>query len=138
MPEMYLRQPGVTDSACRSFTRNKEIHDLFIKTNLMTCFLHDMAYGDSKDLPRKTASDKLLRNKAFNIAKNLKYDGYERGFALIVYEFFDQKPPVANARSEILATQNKFVNANTSGSAVTHAWLETLRSETTILETLAL
>ena len=48
MPEIHLRQPRVTDSACRSFTRNKEFHDLFIKTNLITCFLHDIAYGDSQ------------------------------------------------------------------------------------------
>ena len=40
------------------------------------CFQHDMAYGDFKDLPRRTASDKILLNKTFNIAKNGKYDGY--------------------------------------------------------------
>ena len=40
------------------------------------CFQHGMAYGDFKDLKRRTASNKLLRDKAFNIAKNLKYDGY--------------------------------------------------------------
>ena len=40
------------------------------------CFQHDMAYGDFKDLARRTASDKVLRDKAFNIAKNPKYDGY--------------------------------------------------------------
>ena len=40
------------------------------------CFLRDMAYGDFKDLTRRTALDKLLRDKAFNIAKNPKYDGY--------------------------------------------------------------
>ena len=40
-----------------------------------------MAYGDSKDLKNRTAADKVLRNKAFNIAKNPKYDGYQRGFA---------------------------------------------------------
>ena len=42
------------------------------------CFQHDMAYADSKDLPRRTASDKLLQDKAFKIAKNLEYDGYQR------------------------------------------------------------
>ena len=47
-----------------------------------------MAYGDFKDLTRRTASEKILRNKAFNIAKNKKYDGYERGLASIVYNFF--------------------------------------------------
>ena len=47
-----------------------------------------MAYGDFKDLTRRTASEKILRNKAFNIAKNKKYDGYERGLASMVYNFF--------------------------------------------------
>ena len=46
------------------------------------CFQHDMAYGDFKDLARRTASDKVLRDKAFNIAKNPKYDGYQGGFLL--------------------------------------------------------
>ena len=50
-----------------------------------------MAYGDFKYLPRRTAADKVLRNKAFNIAKNPKYDGYQRGLASMVYEFFDKK-----------------------------------------------
>ena len=45
-----------------------------------------MVYGDFKDLPRITASDKVLRDRAFNIAKNPKYDGYQRGLASIVYE----------------------------------------------------
>ena len=50
-----------------------------------------MAYGDFKDLARRTASDKFLRDKAFNIAKNPKYDGYQRGLASMVYKFFDKK-----------------------------------------------
>ena len=50
-----------------------------------------MSYGDFKDLARRTASDKVLRNRAFNIAKNSKYDGYQRGFVFMVYKFFDRK-----------------------------------------------
>ena len=50
-----------------------------------------MAYGDFKDLKRRTFSDKVLRNKAFNIAKNHKYDGYQRGLASMVYKVFDKK-----------------------------------------------
>ena len=53
-----------------------------------------MAYGGFKDLAKRTASDKVLRDKAFNIAKNLKYDGYQRGLASMVYKFFDKKPLV--------------------------------------------
>ena len=50
-----------------------------------------MVYGDFKDLKRRTASDKILRDKAFNIAKNPKYDGYQRGLASMVYKCFDKK-----------------------------------------------
>ena len=50
-----------------------------------------MAYGDFKDLARRTAADKVLRDKAFNIPKDPKYDGYQRGLASMVYKFFCQK-----------------------------------------------
>ena len=50
-----------------------------------------MAYGDFKDLKKRTAADKVLRDKAFNIAKDPKYDGYQRGLASMVYKFFDKK-----------------------------------------------
>ena len=50
-----------------------------------------MAYGDFKDLTITAAFDKILCDKAFNIAKNLKYDGYQRGLASMVYKFFDEK-----------------------------------------------
>ena len=50
-----------------------------------------MAYGDFKDLKRRTASDKVLRDKAFNIAKNSKYDGYQTGLTSILYKFLDKK-----------------------------------------------
>ena len=49
-----------------------------------------MAYGDFKD-SRRTASDRILRDEAFNIAKNPKYDGYQRGLASMVYKFLDKK-----------------------------------------------
>ena len=55
------------------------------------CFQHDMAYGDFKGLKRRTASDRILRDKVFNIAKNSKYDGYQRGLASMVYIFLDKK-----------------------------------------------
>ena len=50
-----------------------------------------MVYGDFKDLKRRAGSDKVLKDKAFNIAKNPKYDGYQRGLASMVYNFFDKK-----------------------------------------------
>ena len=55
------------------------------------CFQHDTAYGDFKDLNIRTFADKVLRDEAFNIAKNPKYDGYQRGLASMVYRFFDKK-----------------------------------------------
>ena len=86
---------------CGPFTKNKERiqrfkepgdTDYIYKNELdKACFQHDMAYGDFKDLKRRTASDKVLRDKAFNIAKNTKYDGYQRGLASMVYKFFDKK-----------------------------------------------
>ena len=57
------------------------------------CFQYDMAYGDFKDLAKRTASVKVLRDKTFNIAKNLTYDGYQKSVASLVYNFFDKKKP---------------------------------------------
>ena len=102
MPEMHLRQPGFTYIACGPFTKNKERIKKFKETGDSryiyqneldkACLQHDMAYGDSKDLTRRTASDKILHNKTFNISKNPRYDGYQRGLASMVYKFFDKKP----------------------------------------------
>ena len=69
-----------------------------------------MAYRDFKDLGRRTVSNEILRNKAFNIAKNSKYDGYQRVLASSVYNFFDKKAfdcVATLACSETLATQIK-------------------------------
>ena len=70
----------------------KESKNLYIYQNKLdkACFQHYMAYGDFKDLTRRTTSDKILHHKAFNIAKNPKYDGYQRGLASMVYKFFDK------------------------------------------------
>ena len=88
MPEMHLKQPRFTYSACGPFTKNKERIQKFKETGDTSyiykneldkaCFQHDMAYGDFKDLERRTASDRVLRGKAFNIAINPKFDGYQR------------------------------------------------------------
>ena len=60
-----------------------------------------MAYGEFKDLARRTASDKVLRDKVFNIAKNPKYDGYQRGLASMVYKFFDKKSKGSGVNIEV-------------------------------------
>ena len=58
-----------------------------------------MAYGKSKDLAKRTQSDKVLRDKAFKIASDPKYDGYQRGLASMVYKFFDKKSALLNKSS---------------------------------------
>ena len=78
MPEMYLKQPGFNYSACGPFTKNiKRIQKFkgtgdtsYIYKNELdkACFQHDMAYGDFKDLMKRTFADKVLRDKAFEIA----------------------------------------------------------------------
>ena len=101
MPEMHLKQPGFTYSACGPFTKNKERIEKFMQTGNTdfiykneldkACFQHEMAYGKSKDLVKRSQSDKVLRNKAFKIANDPKYVGYQRGLASMVYKFFDKK-----------------------------------------------
>ena len=58
-----------------------------------------MAYSKSKDLTKRTQSDKFLKDKAFKIASDPKYDGYQRGFASMVYKFFDKKSASLNKSS---------------------------------------
>ena len=102
MPEMHLKQPEFTYSTCGLFTKNKERIKKFMQTGNTAfiykneldkaCFQHDMAYGKSKDLEKRNQLDKVLRDKAFNIASDPKYDGYQRSLASMVYKFFDKKP----------------------------------------------
>ena len=101
MLEMDLKQPGFAYSACGPFTKNKERIAEFMKTGNtdfiykneldQACFQHDMAYGQWKDLVKKTQSDKDLRDKAIKIGSDPKYYGYQRGLSSMVYNFFDKK-----------------------------------------------
>ena len=101
MPEMHLKQPGFTCSACGPFSKSKQRMEKFMETgntNFIhkneldkTCFQHDMAYGKSKDLVKRTQSNKVLKNKAFKIASDPKYEGYQRGLASMFYKLFDKK-----------------------------------------------
>ena len=101
MPEMHLKQPGFTYSAWGPFTKNKKRNQKvqeawdtnYIYKNEIdkACFQHYMAYGDFKDLATRTASDKGLRDKVFNIAKSLKYDGYQRGLAYALHEYLGKR-----------------------------------------------
>ena len=102
-PEMHLRQPRFVYSACGPFTRHKKRIKEFKRTgdtryiyrNKLdkACFQQDYAYADHKDLINRTEADKVLRDKAYDIASNPEYDGYQRGLASMVYQFFDKKSP---------------------------------------------
>ena len=71
----------------------KKKYSLHIYQNELdkACFQHDMPYGDFKDLTRRTVPDKILRDKAFNVAKNQKYYEYQRWLTSLIYKFFDKK-----------------------------------------------
>ena len=109
MPEMHLRQPQFTYSACEPFTKHKQRIQKFKETGDTNyiykneldkacfeldkaCFVHDATYSDSKDLIKRTVADKILKNKAFDIAKDPKYDGYQRGLAFMVFNFLIKNP----------------------------------------------
>ena len=101
MPEMHLKQPRSTYSACGPITKNKERIEKsketgdsrYIYQNKLNkaCVQQDMAFRDFEDLNRRTITDKVLRARVFNIAKNPKYDGYRPGLASLIYKFFDKK-----------------------------------------------
>ena len=92
MPEMHLRQPGIVYSACgssssKSKERMEKIRETgdsqYIYQNELgnACFQHDMAYGDFKNLSRRTVSEKVLCDNVFIMAENLKYGEHQCGLA---------------------------------------------------------
>ena len=101
MPRLHLKQPGFTYSACGPFGKHRERIQKFRKTGNLehlyrnevdkTCFAHDAAYSDSKDLAERTISDKILKDRPYEIAGNRGYDGYQRALVSMVYKFFDKK-----------------------------------------------
>ena len=117
-PEMHLKHPVFTYNVCGWFTKNKERIDKFMQTGYTdfsyrneldkACFQHDMAYGKSKDLVKRAQSDKVLKDKAFKVASDPKYDGYQRGLASIVYKFSDKK----SKQSGIVANESDYQLAN--------------------------
>ena len=95
VPKLHLKQPGFTYSACGPFTKHCERIWKFRETGNLkhsyrdeldkACFAYDAAYSDSKDLAKRTVSDKILKDRAYEIARNGKYDGYQRALASIVF-----------------------------------------------------
>ena len=128
MPEMHLRQPtafskwGFTYRAWGPFTKSieriqklKETGDSrYIYQNELdkSCFEHNVPYGDFKNFHRRAASDKILCDKAFTIAKQLKYNGYQKSLTLMVYKFINEILCATRAQSDNLATQNKFASGD--------------------------
>ena len=118
MPEIHLSHPQFTYSACGPFTRHEERIQKFKETgdtnyvfkNVLdkACFVHDAAYSDSKDLTQRTIADENLKNRAFDIAKDPKYDGYQRGLASIVYKFFDSK--VSGSSAKLIPENEQLAN----------------------------
>ena len=116
MPEIHLRQPQFTYSG--PFTKHEQRIQKFRETGDTNyiykneldnaCFVHDAAYSDSKDLTKRTVADKILKNIAFDIAKDPKYDGYQRGLASMLYKFFDSK--VASPDKKSVGSGAKRVN----------------------------
>ena len=121
MPEMHLKQPGFTYIACGSFTKNKERIEEFMQTwNTdfiykyeldKACFQHNMAYGKSKDLVKRTQSNKVLKDKAFKFANDPKYEGYQRGLASMIYKFLIKNlVEVVLLMNQIISSQTSFIN----------------------------
>ena len=114
MPEMHLRQPQFAYSACGPFTRHKERIKEFKRTGDTryiyrneldkACFQHDSAYADHNDLINRTEADKVLKDKAYDIASNPEYDGYQRGLASMVYKFFDKKATAEPSAKHVMGS----------------------------------
>ena len=100
MPELHLKQPGFTYSACGPFTKHRERIQKFRETGNLkhlyrneldkACFAHNTAYSESKDLAKRTVSDKTLINRAYEIVRSCGYDGYQRTLVNMVYKISDK------------------------------------------------
>ena len=114
MPEIHLKQPQFVYSACGPLTRHKERIKKFKQTGDTryiyrneldkACFQQDSAYADHKDLIKRTEADKVLRDKAYDIASNPEYDGYQRGLASMVYKFFDKKATAEPSAKRVIGS----------------------------------
>ena len=97
MPEMHLRQPHKDikkerhEERIKEFKRTGDTRLLYRNELDKACFKHDAAYTKYKDVENRLISDQKLKNSAYDIASNPKYDGYQRGLASMVYKFFDSR-----------------------------------------------
>ena len=112
MPQLHFKQPGFIYTAWGSFTKDHERIQKFKETGNFkhlyrneldkTCFTYDAPYSDRKDLAKRTISEKILKDRAYEIAGNQKYDEYQRALASMVYRFFDKKTRLGMSVNEQL------------------------------------
>ena len=115
MPQMHLKRPGFTYSACGAFTKHRETIQKFRETENLkhlyrnesdkACFAHDAPYSDSKDLAKRTISDKILKDRAYEIARNCNYGECQTALASMAYMFFDEKIGSGKSVNEQLAEE---------------------------------
>ena len=115
MPELHLKQPGFTYTACGPFSKHRERIQKFRETGHLKhsyrkelekgCFAHDGAYSDNKNSAKRTISDKILKGRAYEIARIRNYDAYLRALASMVYKFFDRKTGPGISVNEQLAEE---------------------------------
>ena len=113
LSELHLKQLGFIYSACGPFTKHRERIQKFRETDNVkhlhrnelgkVCFAYDTAYSDNKELAKRTISDKNLKDRANEIARNCNYDGNQRALASMVYKFFDKKTGSGVSVNEQLA-----------------------------------
>ena len=116
MPKTNLRQPGFVYGAFGAFSKNQEriqksketgnVQYIYQNELHKACFWLDILYRDFKDLTRRIVSDNKLRNKSFNIAKNLKYNEYQWGLVSSVYNFFNLKSISLADKDENISTKD--------------------------------
>ena len=91
MPKLHLKQPGFIYSACGPFTKTGKLKYLYRNELDKACFTHNATYSESKHLAKRTISDKILKDRAYDIVRNRGYDAYQRTLASMVQKFFDKK-----------------------------------------------
>ena len=123
MPELHLKQQGFTYNACGPFTKHREIirnlekqviQNIYTETNQ----IYSATCSDSKDLTKRTISYKTLNNKGYEIARNCKYNGYQRALASIMQEWLH------NNNVLLYSTYNE------DKSVIAERFIKTLKAET--------
>ena len=114
MPELHLKQPKFTYSVCGPSTKHLEIVNIRETVNLQqlyrnelgkACFSHDASYSNCKHLAKRTISDKILGDEAYEITRNCKYDGHQRALASMIHKFFDKRTGLGVSVNEQLAEE---------------------------------